>query len=798
MLICAYSAKAGSISAVITEATGPNFNNGSIDLVIDGGFEPFEFIWTGPNGFSSSSEDISGLIPGDYCVTVTDALCGIAEECFVVCPDRVELVLTGQVNNDCPDDRNGSLTFDVLGVLLDPYTVQIDEGEYMYNAMNAELIWSELPIGTHCITILDHCANTFTDCYEIQSNGSDILLDESISHLCGDNNGSISVLPSGGLEPYEFLWSTGEIGNSISGLSLGAYCVTVTDRCNQSMTECYQLESLETSIQIEELTHPSLCTDEGQGGSSDSNDGAITVVVLPPDGYDLISLSWIGPNGFASSSTNLTNLSPGTYVVTASFGLVGSNTITCSITEEIDLSCCVLTIQEETPSGDYTSVPYIYQTNVEEVNIISPPDESCTGSIEISVLSRLFTSHGLGQSSSYFEGSYTYSWTGPDGFNSNEEDISDLCLGTYCLTIYDGCTETNECYEIVNCSLIEIAIAASVIETCPGYAEGQISVIASGGEAPYKFLWNDGSTNKSRTNLGVGTYSVTVFDSQGCSEAMSISMGNSNGLTNVETTNPCGVSTYCGATVVNFTGGTLAWRWSTEDCRVREQICSTTGAAAQSITFPYNSTFFLGCQKYGICPDAITQQLITVGINTTRYEWIQKCASCRVLQGCLVDGIFEATTVNFGSVTFGPTIGTGGPCPQAWGIRQAYCSGKYMGNCCWPPLPLPINEVDQIQDTSQGFLESDQSKTKCWVSVNPMSGNTVTVNYVSSFTERAVMRIHSVGGVLIFENEIALIEGHFSVLRRMQWIAYLCGMDDKEIFASGLGISNPWYIDRIE
>ena len=32
----------------------------------------------------------------------------------------------------------------------------------------------------------------------------------------------------------------------------------------------------------------------------------------------------------------------------------------------------------------------------------------------------------------------------------------------------------------------------------------------------------------------------------------------------------------------------------------------------------------------------------------------------------------------------------------------------------------------------------------------------------------------------------------------MQWIAYLCGMDDKEIFASGLGISNPWYIDRIE
>lgn len=51
---------------------------GEIDLDVNAGVAPFEFNWTGPDGFSSTDEDLSGLISGTYTVTVTDLYCGMA------------------------------------------------------------------------------------------------------------------------------------------------------------------------------------------------------------------------------------------------------------------------------------------------------------------------------------------------------------------------------------------------------------------------------------------------------------------------------------------------------------------------------------------------------------------------------------------------------------------------------------------------------------------------------------------------------------------------------------------------
>ena len=58
------------VTAVITDETSPN--NGVIDITVTGGASPYTYSWTGPNGFTASSQDISGLAPGSYEVTVTD------------------------------------------------------------------------------------------------------------------------------------------------------------------------------------------------------------------------------------------------------------------------------------------------------------------------------------------------------------------------------------------------------------------------------------------------------------------------------------------------------------------------------------------------------------------------------------------------------------------------------------------------------------------------------------------------------------------------------------------------------
>lgn len=54
----------------IDEVSG---NDGSIDLTISGGSPGYSYSWTGPGGYTSNDEDPTGLAPGTYTCTITDA-----------------------------------------------------------------------------------------------------------------------------------------------------------------------------------------------------------------------------------------------------------------------------------------------------------------------------------------------------------------------------------------------------------------------------------------------------------------------------------------------------------------------------------------------------------------------------------------------------------------------------------------------------------------------------------------------------------------------------------------------------
>ena len=59
------------LSATNITCNPPGFSNGSINLTVTGGVAPYTYSWSGPGGFTAATEDISGLIQGDYYVTVT-------------------------------------------------------------------------------------------------------------------------------------------------------------------------------------------------------------------------------------------------------------------------------------------------------------------------------------------------------------------------------------------------------------------------------------------------------------------------------------------------------------------------------------------------------------------------------------------------------------------------------------------------------------------------------------------------------------------------------------------------------
>ena len=66
-----------NVTTSVTNASSSSANDGSIDLSVSGGSNAPTYSWTGPNGFSSTNEDISSLPIGTYNVTITDPLCAI-------------------------------------------------------------------------------------------------------------------------------------------------------------------------------------------------------------------------------------------------------------------------------------------------------------------------------------------------------------------------------------------------------------------------------------------------------------------------------------------------------------------------------------------------------------------------------------------------------------------------------------------------------------------------------------------------------------------------------------------------
>lgn len=60
----------------VTNESFPNAGDGAIDVTLSGGSGSFSFDWTGPNGFSANTLDISGLESGTYTLIVTDLVTG--------------------------------------------------------------------------------------------------------------------------------------------------------------------------------------------------------------------------------------------------------------------------------------------------------------------------------------------------------------------------------------------------------------------------------------------------------------------------------------------------------------------------------------------------------------------------------------------------------------------------------------------------------------------------------------------------------------------------------------------------
>ncbi|WP_306640204.1 choice-of-anchor L domain-containing protein [Sanyastnella coralliicola] len=466
--------------------------DGTIEVTVEGGTGVYSFEWVDElDNVVGNAAFVDNLCAGDYTVTVTDENgCEVTETYTVNEPDVLDIELAGQVNILCSGEETGVATVTATGGCP----------PYFYNwSHDPDLtapVATDLGTGVFTVTVTDSNGCTSDDSVTITITGPGAPISvnlDAVSNYPGGFNvscpdasdGSIDVSISGGTPGYITTWINTDTGDTyftedLSGVPCGSYVLTVTDANDCSETLDVELTCVPAWNVTADVT-PNPCGDPNAGI------GEIDLTIAGSHGGPY-TVSWVGPS-CPCVGEDLTGLDSGVYTATITDALGCETTVDVNVgtNDEFDVTATV------TPAEC---------------------GNECSGSIEVDIIPADVDA---------------ISWTGPDGFASSDEEIFDLCAGSYILTVVDGDCEEQFVYVITEPDPIVIDFQAIVPPICFGQNNGSVTADASGGVGPYTYEWAPspecffgGSNSPSITNLFECTYVVTVTDDTGCQHTDSI------------------------------------------------------------------------------------------------------------------------------------------------------------------------------------------------------------------------------------------------------------------------------------
>ncbi|MDW8420029.1 MAG: Ig-like domain-containing protein, partial [Chitinophagales bacterium] len=449
-------------TTTVVDASCQNVFDGKITINASGGVGGYTYSLNGSP--IQPGNVFSGLAAGSYIVYVFDAN-GCLDTSHVVINNSYTVTgsIVTQTNVSCFGGANGSVTVQLSGG-TPPYSYSING-----SAFGPSNTFTGLTAGVYIIALRDQKGCTdYLNVNITQPPQLTAMVDIVNNVTCfGGANGEVFVTVSGGTPPYTYYWSNATTSEDLLNVPAGTYLLTVTDNngCTTSLsaTVGQPLNLIVSLASFQNLK----CYNDSSGSINISVSGGV-----PPYGF-------LWSNG--ATTEDLTNLHAGTYTVTVTDNNGCQKNLSHTITQPLQL-----------------------------ISTISGSNLTCNSAGNGSV--NLTPSGGTPP--------YTFFWNN----GANTEDLTGVGAGTYSVIITDanGCTAFNSITITQPAALIVTANSTNI--GCTGAASGSVDVTVTGGTAPYTYLWSNGATTEDLTNVGAGTYTLTVTDFNLCTATISVTL----------------------------------------------------------------------------------------------------------------------------------------------------------------------------------------------------------------------------------------------------------------------------------
>ncbi|MFA9190776.1 PKD domain-containing protein [Flavobacterium sp. FZUC8N2.13] len=272
---------------------------GAINVNVTGGTSSvsgYNFAWTGPNGFTSSNQNLSGIIAGTYNVIVTDNQ-SCSKSLTVSISESTEIKITySNTAILCYGANNASITTSISGG-IPPY-------QFTWSNLAETLNQNNLSAGDYTILVTDNagCKKSQTITIADVPIFTVNPIKKDISCF-GAHDGSIALNLVGGKAPVTLVWNDGSTsGLSRNNLGPGTYTATISDGTACQIVRTFVIQEPQILVVSASVTNAFDCFNP--------NSGAIDLLVS--GGTAPYTYSWSN----AATTEDLTNVPAGNYLVT--------------------------------------------------------------------------------------------------------------------------------------------------------------------------------------------------------------------------------------------------------------------------------------------------------------------------------------------------------------------------------------------------------------------------------------------------------------------------------------------------